>query len=378
MGPSTGASVGFVTPTGTCTVTRKNIGYRPSASPANGLVTFARRSPPIPSAVYDTYWRFATERQLLYFNKLSSPTGPWTHDPVLSEYKFTNAYRAADRVSQYLIRDVIYQENFDEPEVVFRVLLFKLFNKIETWQLLMERFGSLSIKNFHVDRFDALLSQALNSGRRIYSAAYIMPNAPRLKDGSYKHRTHLDLLEVIVRSGMLRKLIEARSMQKAYELLLSLPSIGPFLAYQYAVDLNYSSISDFSENEFVQPGPGALNGLRKCFSSFGDYSPADIIRWVTERQDSEFVARELAFKSLWGRPLQLIDCQNLFCEVDKYSRVMHPEFNILTGRTRIKQKFSSNGELPPPYFPPKWKIQVELPEKIPRQAFSKTQKELFS
>ncbi len=86
-------------------------------------------------------------------------------------------------------------------------------------------------------------------------------------------------------------------MKRVYELLLSLPSIGPFTAYQYAVDLNYSTISDFSENEFVQPGPGALNGLAKCFSSLGDYSPADAIRWVTERQDSEFEARGLAFKS---------------------------------------------------------------------------------
>ena len=27
------------------------------------------------------------------------------------------------------------------------------------------------------------------------------------------------------------------------------------------------------------------------------------------------------FRDLWGRPLQLIGCQNLFCEVDKYARV---------------------------------------------------------
>lgn len=363
-------------------MTEKQLESKPSSLSANGLITFARRRPPIPSVVYDTYWRFATERQQLYFNKLSSAIGPWTRDPVLSKYKFTNAYRAADRVSQFLIRNVIYQGAFDEQDIVFRSLLFKLFNKIETWELLTECFGTLSISTFDVDHFDELLSQALKSGMRIYSAAYIMPNAPRLKEGSYKHRTHLDLLQVILKSGMLRKLIEARSMQQVYELLLSLPSIGPFLAYQYAVDLNYSPISDYSENEFVQPGPGALNGLMKCFSSLGDYSPSDAIRWVTERQDLEFEARGLAFKSLWGRPLHLIDCQNLFCEVDKYARVVHPEFSVLTGRTRIKQKFSSNGELPPPYFPPKWKIALDFSERVTFQKYPKIsnknpQKELF-
>jgi len=358
------------------TVTGKKIGLKPSSVAANGSIAFARRTPPTPSIVYDTYWRFAVERQQLYFSRLSSPSGPWTKDPVLAEYKFTNAYRAADRVSQYLIRDVIYKGSFDPPDIAFRILLFKLFNKIETWELLTARFGDLLTAAFDVNRFDRVLSQALNSGMRIYSAAYIMPNAPRLQEGSYKHRTHLDLLQSIVKSGLLRQLEEARSMQRVYELLLSLPSIGPFLAYQYAVDLNYSTISDFSENEFVQPGPGALNGLRKCFLSLGDYSPADAIRWVTERQDAEFKTRGLAFKSLWGRPLQLIDSQNLFCEVDKYARVVHPEFSALTGRARIKQKFSSNGELPTPFFPPKWMLRLESPMETRPRPFSKTQRKV--
>jgi hypothetical protein len=44
---------------------------------------------------------------------------------------FTNAYRAADRVSQYLIRNVIYQSDLpgNADELVFRILLFKLFNR---------------------------------------------------------------------------------------------------------------------------------------------------------------------------------------------------------------------------------------------------------
>jgi hypothetical protein len=29
---------------------------------------------------------------------------PWTSDPIIQVHKFTNAYRAADRVSQYLIK----------------------------------------------------------------------------------------------------------------------------------------------------------------------------------------------------------------------------------------------------------------------------------
>jgi hypothetical protein len=60
--------------------------------------------------------------------------------------------------------------------------------------------------------------------------------------------------------------------------------------------------------------------------------------------------------------LQLIDCQNLFCEVDKYARVAHPEFVGHTGRTRIKQKFSPIAEPIGFWYPPKWGINDAIAE----------------
>jgi hypothetical protein len=331
-----------------------------TASPAIPASTVhVRRTAPKPTVVFDTYWQFAAKRQELYFSRLRSTQGPWTTDPILAGHRFTNAYRAADRVSQFLIRNVIYSSDRTPEDTVFRTLLFKLFNKIETWNLLSERFGDLTIDTFDVDAFDATLLKAIRAGVRIYSAAYIMPNAPR-KDAvlSYKHRTHLELLSYILNRNFHLRILGSQSMRALYDNLLSLPSIGPFLAYQYAIDLTYSDHMPFDENDFVQPGPGALNGLSKCFSSLGDYSPADAIAWVTDRQEEEFVRRALRFLTLWGRPLHLIDCQNLFCEVDKYARVAHPEFSERTGRSRIKQKYAPSGPMPSPWFPPKWKLDT--------------------
>ena len=54
--------------------------------------------------------------------------------------------------------------------------------------------------------------------------------------------------------------------------------------------------------------------------------------------------------------LQLIDCQNLFCEVDKYARVVHPEFVGLSGRSRIKQRFVAAPRPIPQWYPPKWNV----------------------
>lgn len=116
--------------------------------------------------VFDSYWRFAVERQNVFFHRLKGQPEPWTHDPVISLHKFTNAYRASDRVSQYLIRHVIYRDDLpDSPsEVLFRTLLFKLFNKIETWKLLEHTFGQITFKNYKFEHYDKVLSEAMTAG----------------------------------------------------------------------------------------------------------------------------------------------------------------------------------------------------------------------
>lgn len=317
-------------------------------------LTMVRRRLPTPSVVFDTYWRFATERQEIFFRRLRGGSAPWTSDPVLREHKFTNAYRASDRVSQYLIQKVIYRRELPLRDAVLRVLLFKIFNKIETWEFLEEALGEVVESEFSIERLDRLLTRALEAGASIYSSAYIMPSGPASIRQPRKHRMHLELLADILRQAIPERLASAASMTEMYNILVSLPSIGPFLAYQFAIDLNYSPHFEFSEMDFVMPGPGARDGIRKCFTSLGDYFESDVIRWVADRQAEEFAARGLTFKSLWGRPLQLIDCQNLFCEVDKYARVVHPEVLGHTGRTRIKQRFLPRGPTPVPWFPPKW------------------------
>ena len=59
------------------------------------------------------------------------------------------------------------------------------------------------------------------------------------------------------------------------------------------------------------------------------------------------------------RPMDLIDYQSAFCEVDKYSRAAHPELNYLSKQKRKKIKaYSVNpGEvrvLRRPVFPSWW------------------------
>ena len=334
---------------------------QPMISGAKRQPTLGNLAPANPTFVYDTFWRFAAERQEVFFRKLEGGLPPWTDDPVIARHRFTNAYRASDRVSQYLIRNVIYRGDQSVSEVFFRTILFKLFNKVETWELMESKLGPITWERYSFRKFDEILTQALSDKTRIYSAAYIMPSGKSSFGHSVKHRNHLDLLGRMMDDEVPHRIAASSSMMQAFEILRSYPTIGDFLGYQFVTDLNYSEICHFSEMEFVVPGPGALDGVHKCFSDLGGLSEADIIRIVTPRQQQEFERLGLQFRSLWGRALQLIDCQNLFCEVSKYARVKHPEVRGMNSRSRIKQVYRRSDKPLELWFPPKWGINHLLP-----------------
>jgi hypothetical protein len=320
-------------------------------------VILNKLSRPKTSVVFDTYWRFAAERQNIFFNRFHESFPPWSKDPILQVYKFTNAYRVTDRVSQYLIKEVIYKGDQKPEELLFRILLFKLFNKIETWQTLQRHFGEIRFATYDYESYDRILSSLKTRGSAIYSGAYIMASAKSEFGFALKHQNHLKLLELVMTEKICGRIIQARSLEQLYTELLKLPSIGSFLAYQYAIDINYSTLTKFSETEFVKAGPGAKDGIRKCFTDLGGFSEEDIIKLMTDRQHLEFERLEIYFKDLWGRPLQLIDCQNIFCEVGKYARLAHPEICGISNRSRIKQKFNPNGLYKIDYrFPEKWHL----------------------
>jgi alpha-glutamyl/putrescinyl thymine pyrophosphorylase clade 1 len=313
-----------------------------------------------PTAAFLSYWRLAAERQRIFFRRLRMEKPPWTDDPVLANHRFTNAYRASDRVSQFLINEVIYGRRTDERSIVLRVLLFKIFNRIETWQYLETEHGPITAESFDADRLATLLDARMAEGQRLYSAAYIMPS-PKLGE-TRKHTNHLRLLEQLLRDRTVERLIDAPSLKDLYSVLAGVHSFGPFLAFQFAIDLNYSGLYSFSEMDFVVAGPGAHDGIAKCFADSDGVSAEDVIRAVTEAADEHFAAAEVEFESLWGRPLQLIDCQNLFCEVSKYSRVAHPELRGPSGRTQIKQRYAPKGAPLRVGYPPKWGLNSQLPD----------------
>lgn len=300
-----------------------------------------------PTLIFFEYWRFACERQRIFFKRLSGQQAPWTVDEILREYKFTNVYRILDRTSQFLVRDVqgLSLNKWSRNNLFFRTMLFKFFNRISTWRLLVSELGEEpTCENFSSKRYGQILERTQAKGGRLYSAAYIMPSGGRGTKFHRKYELHLWLLDRMIKDCLSERLAQSTSMEEGFSLLRSYQTIGDFLAYQYVTDLNYSHLTDYSESSFVVPGPGARDGLRKCFGRLDRGSEAAVIIRMAAAQKAVFYELGLNFQNLGIRPLQYIDCQNVLCEVDKYSRVAHPQFSGNTGRMRIKQHFTAEKE----------------------------------
>lgn len=318
--------------------------------------------PPTPRPkIYDYYWYFASERHAAFERRVAGTPAPWTDDSILQTFKFCNVYRAADRVSQYMIRDVCYHNEPCSPEDrLFQIVAFRTFSKIETWRSVHAFLGRYPTLD---DLGDGSFSKALDHARQenggLYTGAFILCATDAYGQG-LKHLNHIELFRhMFLIDPLGTRLLEARSLREVYDLLHTYPLMGDFMSYQTTIDLNYSDLINFSENEFTQAGPGALRGVKKCFEDLGDYKPADVILWMVENQEKEMARLGLQFNGLWGRPLHAIDCQGLFCETDKYCREAAPE--LTSARKRIKARFTRSVEPIPLFFPPKWGINGRPP-----------------
>ena len=330
---------------------------------------FVRRTPPqIRKGVYELYWTFASRRQAAFEARLAGLRQPWTTDPILQVYKFCNVFRAADRVSQFMIRDVAYGHDAETSarDRVFQITAFRTFSNIATWETITEELGGAPrLEHLRSGAFERVLDRAKARNGGLYTGAFILC-ANKAFGFDEKHRNHVALFKhMFLENACAERVLQAPSLEAVVGLLQTFPLMGPFMAYQTAIDLNYSELLNFSENDYIQAGPGALRGLKKAFIDLGDFSPSDTILWMVDCQEEEFRRLELPFHGLFGRALHGIDCQGLFCELDKYCREAVP--GLVSARSRIKAKYLGAGRDIDLFFPPKWQLRSPglLPASLP-------------
>jgi 5-hmdU DNA kinase-like protein len=221
-----------------------------------------------PTVVFASCVWLGVERYAIYLRRLKGEPQPWTDDSILQAHKFTNTFRVLDRVSQYLLKEIIYRPGvpMETEEIVFRILLFKLFNSILAWKVLLQNFGMPTWAEFDEKAYAKVLGDAWKEGKgvRIWNPAYVQ-NQNYRTDLPTKHERYLALVKYMMDDQVADRLQGSQTYEQAYRVLRNYPLHGQrFLPMQHLTDINYSPVLNFDEDDFITPGDGAMRGTRNA------------------------------------------------------------------------------------------------------------------
>jgi alpha-glutamyl/putrescinyl thymine pyrophosphorylase clade 1 len=263
-----------------------------------------------------------------------------TKDPILATYRFCNVRRRDDRVSRWLINNVLTEENLSQDITSF--MLFSAWCRWVNWpptiQMVMEAETGFTTRVVDWKRIGLVVDQIAKNGKA-WTGAYMI-RAPRKKGGKKgafiaqevigKHlaRGLGPVVELFAQNG------DNTHYQQVHAVLMTIPNFGSFMAGQIAGDWTYTSLLSNAPDlkTWAPMGPGSVRGFNRIMQNPGKLSkrPPEalwlekLVKWraeIIKRLGPEY------------EDLTLLDCQNQLCEVDKYLRVKNGE-----GRPRAKYR----------------------------------------
>lgn len=274
---------------------------------------------------YPPYFDFINERHRLYLAKKRGKPAPWTRDPILQIYKFTNVYRELDAVSIDCAERVLDQyypwRKSRAAGLVGDVIGYRLFNWPATWTRLAP-----ARDPWNEAKAKRILHRAYNAGHKVFTGAYKVSN-------NGERRSKIDLVCEAVSVGyelapmLVREIRKDRTLANAARLFQEhIPLVGPFVAYEFACDLRWTKLLENAPDidTWGNPGPGATRGLNRLAERKLTAKPS---KWqlVNEMRD---ILEESRLPGRLGKhmvPLEMRDVEHSLCEYDKYCRVKNGE-----------------------------------------------------
>ena len=265
---------------------------------------------------------FVWEREAIMLAKRAGmPREKWTTDPVFARYKFTNIHRRDDRVSQWVIGELI-EPCLKRRDLWFTLLIARLINWPPTlhW-LLYHEVIPCAPEDFDAREFVRVIEDFKRGGNKVYSGAYML-YPTKMDPGGNKSQAvakhiigdvirHADEIQYVLdrQQPEIAKFVEA--MSRAF-------GISTFMAGQVAADLTYApghldeAVDLYS---YAPIGPGSLRGLnylhdRRPFAGWGQGEFNRALMDINSRIRDELQITDMT----------LHDVQNVMCEFSKYCR----------------------------------------------------------
>lgn len=300
-------------------------------------------------------YNFITRRYTIHLRKdVLRKEPPWTKDQVLREYRFTNVRREHDRETKWLIRNIAANDRLCYEDKLLNCVLFRLYNKHETAELLsmpIEFYGKYNGEwdpEWYRSLFEAALVE--DSKRVFFTGAFITGGLKRalkwyLPKDDPKNSMEMRMLwfmKTLIDQDAVGAIESCKNQEEVFTVLSGFNGAGDFLAYQMFVDMTYIKEFPFSENEFTIAGPGCRMGLDYLFENRDGMSYEECLFWLRDNLGGLFrdnLGKDWDPKKLfWDLPeedrcLNVMSLENCFCELSKYIRA-----KAGTGRPRQKYR----------------------------------------
>ena len=306
---------------------------------------------------------FISERHGIYIERARGYAAPWTDDPILREYKFTNVRRENDRQTRYLIENVCLNPALSLRDKIYNVFLLRAWNNWDTMRDFGGPWSAEDIKNPALKErvrpiYHRLLTE--NPDRRWWSAAYNQGGtkyAWKSPDGEGMGRAKSEEAgrkfadyepDIPLRTfhigpwlnqlHIAKRVCRAKDQQEVFNIIQEVRGFSTFLAYQIFVDLTYIPEFPFSENEFTVAGPGCRKGIDYVFDDRDGMNYEEAIFWMRNYLNEVNNGRWIACQVFNDLPPQdqfmnVMSMENCFCEISKYIRALDG-----TGRPKMKFK----------------------------------------
>ena len=278
----------------------------------------ARHKPPIMRL---TEWVQARENLRLL--KESDAPEPWTSDPILRMYRFTNIRRRDDRVSRWLQKTILGSyavgKELTLPDLQFFALC-RFVNWPPTIAAIIKA-GLWPPRPLNLKAIGNLIDARTASGEKAWTGAYMVRAQPGYMGGK-----GLFVAEQVVGAPLRRAWPEMQFMlqtgmrRPVWRVLIDCLNWGSFMSGQVVDDLTWTpALASPRDNYTWAPqGPGSLRGLNRVLGlPLG--TKHEEMEWCLQLQEW----REVIVKAL-GKgydDFTLMDLQNCLCEYDKYERV---------------------------------------------------------
>lgn len=298
-------------------------------------------------------YTWVTERYKIHILKdVEKRPAPWTNNPILQEYRFTNVRREHDRETRWVIDTIcsIPEDAMSWVSKICNLILFRVINKSETCKQFMPINFDNGVDWDKIHTYVeskpndyAFFTNAFNTGgvKRAMCAAlgYISSYYDPMKGVKPIYAVIRYIEELYHKEDFIATLGNCTTAEEFVNTLQTLDGIGYFLAYQIFVDVTYCPESLWSENEFVVAGPGARRGLDLIFKNKAGMSYAeslfwlrdhwvDICNWLELPWNPDEIFTDLPKED---RYMNVMSLQNCHCEISKYIRAV-----TNTGRPRNK------------------------------------------